>query len=283
MKGASFSERLNKLNMLRSHNMISAREAGLAMSLFSDAMEVCDTGSVAPSGPALVCDFGAIAVTEPHGAHVEGVFHGSTTSSLPTCFTPAAKLSKQSSMKSATKAATAIYAKVKARAAEGAAPVTATPVAKFVKSLTGHVIGPAKITKIVRDGRAGITPNKHVKKRKAGEVDSSEPVPCDGIRAAGSIGKARTYFPKSLRKASAFVAGPDFEARLQSAVKEEKKSLFDFITESEATIVCIENGECVIRAKSCDGVAATSFGRSATRNSRDRRTDFKFIPIISLV
>ena len=133
--------------------------------------------------------------------------------------------------------------------------------------MTGHVIGATKITKIVRDGRAGITPNKHVKKRKAGEVDSSEPVPCDGIRAAGSIGKARTYFPKSLRKASAFVAGPDFEARLQSAVKEEKKSLFDFITESEATIVCIENGECVIRAKSCDGVAATSFGRCAACES----------------
>jgi len=43
--------------------------------------------------------------------------------------------------------------------------------------------------------------------------------------------------------------------------------LFDFITESEATIVCIENGECVIRAKSCDGVAATSFGRCAACES----------------
>jgi hypothetical protein len=93
------------------------------MSLFSDAMDVCNTGSVAL----------AIAVTEPHGADVEGVVHSSTPSSLPTCFTPAAKLSKQSSMKSETKAATAIYAKVKARPAEGAAPVTATHVAEFVE------------------------------------------------------------------------------------------------------------------------------------------------------
>ena len=155
-------------------------------------------------------------MTEPHGADVEGVVHSSTPSSLPTCFTPTAKLSKQSSIKSATKAATAIYAKVKARAAEGAAPVTATHVAEFVKSLTGHVIRATKITKIVRDGRAGITPYKHAKKRKAGEVDSSEPIPCDGICAAGSIGKARTYFAKILRKASVFVAGPDFEARVHS-------------------------------------------------------------------
>ena len=61
--------------MLRSHM------DAVAMSLFSDAMDVCDTGSVAL----------AIAVTEPHGADVEGVVHSSTPSSLPTCFTPAAK------------------------------------------------------------------------------------------------------------------------------------------------------------------------------------------------
>jgi hypothetical protein len=81
------------------------------------------------------------------------------------------------------------------------------------------------------------------------------------------MGKARTSFAKIFRKASAFLTGSDFEARLQSAAKDEKKSLFDFITECDATIVSVENGECVIRARSCDGVAATSFGRCAACES----------------
>jgi hypothetical protein len=150
---------------------------------------------------------------------------------------------------------------------EGAAPVAASRVADFIKSLTGHFIGATKITKIVREGRAGITPRKHGKKRKVGEVDSSEPGPCDGIRATGSMGKAITSFAKIFRKASAFLTGPDFEARLQSAAKDEKKSLFDFITECDPTIVSVDNGECIMRDKSCDGVAATSFGRCAACES----------------